>query len=48
LKSADLAAWKRTVVYSFGASEGDRLRSKWKQRHFRQLFTLDLYFENQP
>ena len=48
LKKADLATWKRTVVDSFGASEGDRLRPQWKQRYFRQLFTLDLYFENQP
>jgi hypothetical protein len=51
LKKADLATWKRTVVYSFGASEGlllDRLRPKWKHSYFRKLFTLDPYFENQP
>jgi hypothetical protein len=49
LKKADLAAWKRVVVYSFGASEGlllDRLLPKWKQSYFQQLFTLDPYFEN--
>jgi hypothetical protein len=49
LKKADLAAWKRVVVYSFGASEGlllDRLHPKWKQSYFQQLFTLDPYFEN--
>jgi hypothetical protein len=49
LKKADLATWKRVVVYSFGASEGlllDRLHPKWKQSYFQQLFTLDPYFEN--
>jgi hypothetical protein len=49
LKRADLAAWKRVVVYSFGASEGlllDRLHPEWKQSYFQQLFTLDPYFEN--
>ena len=39
LKKADLATWKRTVVYSFGASEGDRLRPKWRQ----QLFPAGLH-----
>jgi hypothetical protein len=49
LKKADLAAWKRVIVYSFGASEGlllDRLHPQWKQSYFHQLFTLDPYFEN--
>jgi hypothetical protein len=49
LKKADLASWKRVVVYSFGASEGlllDRLHPKWKQSYFQQLFTLDPYFEH--
>jgi hypothetical protein len=49
LKKADLASWKRVVVYSFGASEGlllDRLHPGWKQSYFQQLFTLDPYFEN--
>ena len=48
LKKADLANWKRVVVYSFGASEGlllDRLHPEWKQLYFSQLFTLDPYFE---
>jgi hypothetical protein len=47
LKQADLAKWKRTVVYSFGAAEGlllDRLNPKWKTSYFKQLFTLDLLF----
>ena len=46
LKKADLVTWKRTVVYSFGASEGDRLRPKWRHSYFRQVFTLDPYFES--
>jgi hypothetical protein len=49
LKQADLANWKRVIVYSFGASEGlllDRLCPKWKQGYFQNLFTLDPYFEN--
>jgi len=40
LKKADLATWKRTLVYSFGASEGlllDRLRPNG---------ALDPYFES--
>jgi hypothetical protein len=48
LKRADLAIWKRVVVYSLGASEGlllDRLHPEWKQRYFSRLFTLDPYFE---
>ncbi len=39
---ADLATWKRTLVYSFGAAEGmllDRLRPKWKH----SLFPAALY-----
>ena len=49
LKQADLAKWKRVVVYSFGAGEGfllDRLNPKWRDGYFQQLFTLDPYFEN--
>ena len=48
LKKADLADWKRVVVYSFGASEGlllDRLNPQWKEGYFQNLFTLDPYFE---
>ena len=47
LKRADLAIWKRVVIYSLGASEGlllDRLHPEWKQRYFSRLFTLDPYF----
>ena len=48
LKQADLAKWKRVVVYSFGAGEGfllDRLDSKWKDGFFQHPFTLDPYFK---
>jgi hypothetical protein len=48
LKKADLANWKRVVVYSFGGSEGlllDRLEPGWKDAYFKNLFTLDPYFE---
>ena len=51
LKKTDLATRKRGVVYSLGACEGlllDRLRPKWKESYFQQLFTLDPYFENKP
>jgi len=47
LKRADLAIWKRVVIYSLGASEGlllDRVHPEWKQRYFSRLFTLDPYF----
>ena len=47
LKQADLAKWKRVVVYSFGAGEGfllDRLNPQWKDGYFQQPFTLDPYF----
>jgi hypothetical protein len=49
LKQADLAKWKRVIVYSFGACEGillDRFNPKWRDGYFRHLFTLDPYFEN--
>lgn len=48
LKKADLAEWKRVVVYSFGAAEGlllDRINPHWKGAYFKNLFTLDPYFE---
>lgn len=48
LKKADLASWKRVVMYSFGGSEGlllDRINPKWKVGYFQNLFTLDSYFE---
>lgn len=47
LKEADLAKWKRVVVYPFGACEGfllDRLSPKWRDSYFQHLFTLDPYF----
>lgn len=49
LSQADLVTWNRTVVYSFGACEGfllDRVNPKWKDGYFKNLFTLDPYFEN--
>ena len=49
LSQADLAKWKRIVVYPFGACEGfllDRLNPKWKDGYFTNPFTLDPYFEN--
>lgn len=49
LKQADLAKWRRVVVYSFGAGEGFllyRLDPKWREGYFQHLFTLDPYFEN--
>jgi len=48
LSQADLAKWRRGVVYSFGACEGfllDRISSQWKDGYFKQPFTLDPYFE---
>jgi hypothetical protein len=50
LKQADLAAWKRAVVYSFGAAEGfllDRLNPKWKDQYFKTMLSTDSYFELQ-
>ncbi len=47
LRKADLAQWKRTVVYSFGATEGlllDRMNPDWKNKYFHHLFTLDPLF----
>lgn len=48
LKQADLATWKRTVVYSFGAAEGfllDRVNPKWKDGYFQRMLSTDSYFE---
>ena len=48
LKKADLASWKRTVVYSFGAAEGlllDRIHPKWKEQYFERMLSTDSYFE---
>ena len=51
LKRADLATWKREVVYSFGAAEGfllDRIHPKWKDECFRRMLSTDSYFEGRP
>jgi len=48
LKQADLATWKRLVVYSFGAAEGfllDRINPKWKDKYFTSPLSTDSYFE---
>jgi hypothetical protein len=47
LKQVDLATGKRTVIYSFGASEGfllDRINPKWKDRYFQKMLSTDSYF----
>jgi len=47
LKDADLAKWKRVVVYSFGAAEGlllDRLNAKWKEEYFEHPLSMDALF----
>ncbi len=49
LKQADLARWKRNVVYSFGAAEGlllDRLNPNWKRGYFVHALSMDSFFEN--
>jgi hypothetical protein len=49
LKSADLAQWKRTVVYSLGAAEGlllDRLHPEWKDSYFKHLLSMDSFFDH--
>jgi hypothetical protein len=51
LRQADLATWKRTVVYSFGAAEGfllDRINPEWKNRHFKHMPSMDSFFEIAP
>jgi hypothetical protein len=51
LKQADITAWKRTVVYSFGAAEGfllDRVHPKWKEDYFKRMLSMDSYFEATP
>jgi len=47
LRRADLATWKRTVVYSFGGTEGlllDRMSPAWKNRYFQGGLSNDGYF----
>jgi hypothetical protein len=48
LRQADLATWKRIIVYSFGAAEGfllDRMNPKWKAQYFQKMVSTDSYFE---
>lgn len=48
LRRADIASWKRQVVYSWGAGEGlllDRLKSGWRDEYFAHPFTLDEFFQ---
>jgi hypothetical protein len=48
LGKADLATWKRQVVYSFGGAEGlllDRINPKWKDKYFQGELSTDSYFE---
>lgn len=48
LRKADIAKWKRTVVYPWGAAEGfllDRLQPHWRDFYFQQSFSLDSFFD---
>jgi hypothetical protein len=48
LKQADLAKWKRVVVYSFGGVEGlllDRINPQWKEEYFKHPLATDALFE---
>lgn len=48
LREVELPTSKRIVVYSWGAAEGfllDRLNPKWQDGYFKNLFTLDPYFD---
>ena len=47
LKHADIAKWKRDVVYSFGAAEGfllDRIDPNWKDNYFKRMLSLEPCF----
>jgi len=49
LKQINLAESKRTVVYSFGATEGfllDRMHPGWQKQYFQHPFSLSVYFES--
>lgn len=51
LRQADLARWKRVVVYSFGGAEGlllDRLNPGWKDQYFATMLSTDSYFDALP
>lgn len=48
LRKADLAKWKREVVYSFGAAEGlllDRISPGWRDEYFRRPLSMDWAFQ---
>ncbi len=48
LRHADLPTWKRTVVYSFGATEGfllDRIHPGWKEDYFPHMLSTDSFFK---
>ena len=48
LRKADIASWKRQVVYSWGAGEGlllDRLKPGWREEYFANPFTMDEFFQ---
>jgi hypothetical protein len=48
LRKVDLATDQRVAVYSWGAAEGfllDWLNPRWKEGYFKNLFTLDPYFD---
>jgi hypothetical protein len=47
LRKADLATWKRMVVYPFGGAEGlllDRINPTWKDKYFQGDLSTDGYF----
>jgi hypothetical protein len=49
LQDADLAKWKRVVVYSFGGAQGlllDRLYAKWKEEYFKHPLSTDALFDS--
>lgn len=49
LQDADLANWKRVVVYSFGGAQGlllDRLDAKWKEEYFKHPLSTDALFDS--
>jgi hypothetical protein len=48
LRSIDIAAAQRIVVYSFGGVEGlllDRIHPAWKPEYFRHMLTTEPLFE---
>ena len=50
LAEQNLSEAKRVVFYPYGAAEAlllDRVRPSWRERYFKDLFTLDPAFENE-